>query len=83
LDAYPLRGGDFLQAVAARARHDGLLRLRVVDVSRDLSARHFFRLDDHLNASGHQVIADRLSREISIALVHGLQQSRSPCCRPQ
>jgi lysophospholipase L1-like esterase len=84
VDAYPLRGGEFLQSVAARARRDGRLHLQVIDLSRDLSAKHFFRLDDHLNASGHRVVADRLYKAIreipERPILTAAKRSLSPGC---
>jgi hypothetical protein len=39
----------------------------VIDVSPSLEPRHYFMLDDHMNASGHERVTTVLAREVSRA----------------
>jgi len=61
---WAMSGGDFVPALRERLRRRGptaFAQLVPVDVALGLDRRlHFWILDDHLNASGHRVIAERL-----------------------
>jgi len=65
LDAWGGMDDEFLDAVDALLAAEPSLRtgstLRTLRLRRPLVARrHFYRLDDHLNAAGHRVVADAL-----------------------
>ena len=63
LDAFRT-GHGFLGALQRRSAQDSALNLKTLDLSRELRPEHYFRLDDHINAWGHRLVADRLYQEI-------------------
>jgi hypothetical protein len=54
------------EAVQRPGLPPALARLHVIDFNPLLGAEHYFDLDDHLNAAGH----DRVARELARALAH-------------
>lgn len=65
VDGWGHMNDEFLDAVDALLVSDPSLRsgreLRTLRLLRPLkSRRHFYRLDDHLNAAGHRIVADAL-----------------------
>ncbi len=53
------------QAVALADLPPALRRLHVVDFTPLLRAQHYFDLDDHLNAAGHDLVARELARAMA------------------
>lgn len=72
IDGRGVPNGRFLEGIREYAR-EGVIarmgfRIRPIDLSGRLKPEHFFTIDDHLNASGHRVVAEELSRAIRMEL---------------
>lgn len=74
INSYGRNDGKFLRAVAAASsleRH-ALPPIEILDLSQRLDPiRHHFRLDDHLNAAGHRLVAEELTATRSVLELNG------------
>jgi hypothetical protein len=58
---------SLLQAnLSSKDRIPGSLDIKTIDVAKRLGTQHYYRLDGHLNAAGHRVMADAIMEEMGL-----------------
>jgi hypothetical protein len=58
---------DLLKASLSSKDHiPGSLAIKTIDVAKLLGPQHYYRLDGHLNAAGHRVMADAIIEEMGL-----------------
>ncbi len=66
IHGYGRGDSSFVDALRVEAESQSLLQIELLDLSAVLTRDHFFRLDEHLNAQGHEAVAQAILDQVRL-----------------